>query len=174
MSNVISFPTLPPRPIDPDLAELDFEPIPAIRARTPEERNVHTRNLSQRVYNAAGVAVALLALTKPELVEVVRSRDGRGLIDELDAAAFDAETLAEFISTASNRVMVAIAVIESDGGGEGMEGGTPEGNRISARATILPITFGSAFSSRRRQRARRRAARFSSAFDFVLRIAIPK
>jgi pimeloyl-ACP methyl ester carboxylesterase len=44
----------------------------------------------------------------------------------------------------------------------------------SARATTRPIAFGSAFSSRRRPRARRRAARFLSAFDCVQRIAIPK
>ena len=44
----------------------------------------------------------------------------------------------------------------------------------SARATTRPITFGLAFSSRHRRRARRRAARFLSAFDFVQRIAIPK
>jgi hypothetical protein len=117
MSNVISFPTPPPLPIDPDLAELDFDPVPSIRECPQEQRDARTRNLSQRVHNAAGVAVALLALTKPELIEVMRTRDGRGLIDELDAAAFDAETLGELISTASNRIMVAVACIEGDDGG---------------------------------------------------------
>jgi hypothetical protein len=67
---------------------------------------------------AVGQAVALLAMTKPEMIEMIRSRDGRGLIDELDAAAFDAETLGELISTASNRIMVAVACIEGDDGGE--------------------------------------------------------
>jgi hypothetical protein len=117
MSNVISFPTPPPLPIDPDLAELDFDAVPSIRERTQEQRDARTRNLSQRVYSAAGVAVALLAMTKPEMIEMIRSHDGRGLIDEFDAAAFDAETLAEFISTASNRIMVAVACIERDDGG---------------------------------------------------------
>ena len=44
----------------------------------------------------------------------------------------------------------------------------------SARPMTRPITFGLAFSSRRHQPARRLAANFSSAFDFVRRIAIPK
>jgi pimeloyl-ACP methyl ester carboxylesterase len=44
----------------------------------------------------------------------------------------------------------------------------------SARPMTRPITFGSAFSSRRHQGARRQAANFSSAFGFVRRIAIPK
>jgi Predicted hydrolases or acyltransferases (alpha/beta hydrolase superfamily) len=52
-------------------------------------------------------------------------------------------------------------------GGEGMEGGTPEGNRIFGASYDPPDHLWLAFSSRRRQRARRRAARFSSAFDFV-------
>ena len=44
----------------------------------------------------------------------------------------------------------------------------------SARPMTRPIIFGSVFSSRRHQPARRLAANFSSAFDFVRRIAIPK
>jgi hypothetical protein len=119
MSNVVPFPALPPLPIDPDLADLDFAPVERIRERTREQRDANTRALSLRVHNAAGVAVELLAMTKPELIEVVRSRDGRGLIDEFDAAAFDAETLAEFISTASNRIMVCVAYLEQgDDGGD--------------------------------------------------------
>jgi hypothetical protein len=117
MSNVIPFP-LPPLPIDPTLAELDFDPAPAIRERTQAERDEHTRALSQRVYDTARVAVRLLSMTKAELVALMRTQNGRALIDELDRAAFDAETLAGFITTASNRVMVSIAVIESGDGGE--------------------------------------------------------
>ena len=52
-------------------------------------------------------------------------------------------------------------------GGEGMEGGRRKATASSARPMTRPITFGLAFSSRRRQRARRRAANFSSASDFV-------
>ena len=51
---------------------------------------------------------------------------------------------------------------------------TPEGNRIFGATYDPPDHFGLAFTSRRRQRARRRATRFSNAFGFAQRIAIPK
>jgi hypothetical protein len=116
MSNVVPFPTLPPLPIDPDLAALDFSPVANIRECPQEQRDARTRNLSLRVHNAAGAALALLGMTKPELIELMRTQDGRGLLGELDAAVLDAETLGGFISTASNRVAVAVACIEDDGG----------------------------------------------------------
>jgi pimeloyl-ACP methyl ester carboxylesterase len=59
-------------------------------------------------------------------------------------------------------------------GGEGMEGGRLKATASSGRAMSRPIIFGSACSSRRRQQAKRRVEHFSSAFDFVQRIAIPK
>jgi hypothetical protein len=97
MSNVIDFPKPPPLPIDPDnIVDLDFGPVPAFRARSQEQRAANTLTLSKRVYHAAGVAVELLSLTKLELIEVMRTRDGQGLLDELDAAVTDAETLGGF------------------------------------------------------------------------------
>ena len=59
-------------------------------------------------------------------------------------------------------------------GGEGMEGGTPEGNRIFGASYDPPDHLWLSVFSRRQQRARQRAASFLSAFDFVRRIAIRK
>jgi pimeloyl-ACP methyl ester carboxylesterase len=102
--------------------------------------------------------IKALGLTK---VDVLGFSIGGFVAQEITLAALDLVRRLVLVGTAPR-------------GGEGMEGGTPEGNASSARATTRPITFGSAFSSRRRQRARRRAARSSSAFDCVQRTAIPK
>jgi hypothetical protein len=55
-----------------------------------------------------------------------------------------------------------------------MEGGTPEGNRIFGARYDPPDHLRLSVFFTRRLRAKRRAAHFSSAFDCVQRIAIPK
>ena len=72
--------TVPPPPIDPDVADIDFAAVPGIRRHSQIERSKRTRSLLARVGGRAPEAIGILGLHKHELIALVRTHgvaDGR-------------------------------------------------------------------------------------------------